>query len=271
MSYEFGFDLEKLLIAENITKHELNLIRNPPIESVPLSISDKQLICFYLACDRDIDYSRKTIKIYYEFRRKETRIFSNLDVCCEEAKIFFQNHLYYISKSSENEGLCFFTIKSSKISVFNIEFLMKYSNILYEIFLHRNGPAKHYTLIIDLKFFTVKHLAKLNVSMLRKLFRYIQEAIPAKIKIFHFVNQPWFIQKGISIIQPLMKAELFELFQFHTDGSNLNLIGFPSAVLPSDYGGKLKSLEELHIANIQGMETYQNYFEAEEKQRFDFD
>lgn len=67
-----------------------------------------------------------------------------------------------------------------------------------------------------------------------------------------------------------MSKQLFDMVHVHPSGMNFNTEFFkkylPKENMPSDYGGDLPSISELHKKNCENLHRFKEYFELEEKQ-----
>ena len=71
------------------------------------------------------------------------------------------------------------------------------------------------------------------------------------------------------MIRPFMAKELFDIIHVHPSGMNFEEKFFDKFLLkesmPSDYGGDLPSIKELHERNCEILCNFKEYFELEEK------
>jgi hypothetical protein len=78
-----------------------------------------------------------------------------------------------------------------------------------------------------------------------------------------------------AIVKPLLNSELLQ--KLHLHNSDMNYEEFyekfvPKSHLPSDYGGTLESVEELHKTSSQSLINLKYYFIHEEQQsKLEFD
>lgn len=89
MDYELGYDLDEALKRENLSLSDLKSLRTPSVDGVPANITDKQLLLFYNGCNRNIEFSRKVMKIYYDSRRITPEHFSSRDPKSEKLQQCF--------------------------------------------------------------------------------------------------------------------------------------------------------------------------------------
>lgn len=102
--------------------------------------------------------------------------------------------------------------------------------------------------IIDGKGFSFRHFLQVaqNVSTVRFYMKYIQEAVPFRIKNFHIVNCSPLFDKMFSLIRPFLNKEVLQVIHFHPNGLG-NLHEFvPKNVLPIEYGGDSGVINDIH-------------------------
>lgn len=90
MEYELGYNLDEALKRVNISISDLKALRSPPVDGVPDSITDKQLLLFYNGCNKNIEFSRKVMKINYDARRNAPEHFSSRDPKSDKLKQCFE-------------------------------------------------------------------------------------------------------------------------------------------------------------------------------------
>lgn len=148
------------------------------------------------------------------------------------------------------------------------------------------GPSKGLIIIFDMHNTGVKHLMRTKVETLRLFFRYLQDALPARLEAMHIINCTSFIDMVMAMIKPFMKSDVISrviLFPFPQD-NQLNLENFqmhlhqgtnyenfhknfvPRSCLPADLGGELKPVEKLHQKHCQEFARLRNFFNEEEKE-----
>lgn len=100
------------------------------------------------------------------------------------------------------------------------------------------------SLIIDLDNFGLRHLKHFaSPTFLFRLVRLVQDCIPIRIKGFHVVNEPFFINAIFNVIKQLLTEKLKRRIHFH--GSNLKSLHkiIPPEILPNELGGTLGSMD----------------------------
>ncbi|KAJ8960510.1 hypothetical protein NQ318_013794 [Aromia moschata] len=67
--------------------------------------------------------------------------------------------------------------------------------------------------IFDMKNFTVRHLTKIVLPVVKKYMVYSQEAHPMKLKQVHLLNAPPFLDRFMGIMRPFLKSEVAKMSQ----------------------------------------------------------
>lgn len=66
-----------------------------------------------------------------------------------------------------------------------------------------------------------------------------------RLREFHFINAPSFVDKLLSIIKPLLKENLLNNLKIHPVGSDTLDEYIPRHALPKEVGGEFKDLATL--------------------------
>ena len=146
-----------------------------------------------------------------------------------------------------------------------------------EACLFHGGPRAGSGIIFidDLEGATIWHLFRPCLNSIRKGLKFLQEGSPFEVKAVHVVNTVWFLDKILAIVKPLLRSELFNKIYFHSSVKDLEHFykeHIPKSNLPSDYGGDLESIEELHKKQREEFMEMREYFLMEEKQiHFEYD
>uniref|UniRef100_A0A182UD92 CRAL-TRIO domain-containing protein n=1 Tax=Anopheles melas TaxID=34690 RepID=A0A182UD92_9DIPT len=261
MEHDLGYDLAEALEREDLSREDLKALRQPPVEGVPATITDKQLACFLDACDKNIDETRKVLKIYYEARKNGPELFNNRDPHSAAIQQCLQNHGY---------SVVFHRLKNSRSSNYHFDEAIKTYFMTIDSCLYTQGPRPGIIFLFDMKNVGLMHLTRINMSSVRKFFHYLQDGLPAKLKAIHVMNVVSFFDKILYIIKPFIHAEILNVLYLHTSSANLDSFyeeWIPKSGLPSDLGGDMKSIDELHQDHLKEFERLRPYFLAEERQR----
>uniref|UniRef100_A0A6P7G845 Uncharacterized protein LOC114336922 n=1 Tax=Diabrotica virgifera virgifera TaxID=50390 RepID=A0A6P7G845_DIAVI len=89
-----------------------------------------------------------------------------------------------------------------------------------------------------------------------------------RLKEMHFINCPPFFQIIMNILRAVMRADFFTRLHIHHTVDTFRE-RFPSELLPKDYGGNEKCMDELEAAWIKKCEEYQEHFDRLDTLRVD--
>lgn len=166
-----------------------------------------------------------------------------------------------------------------------------YRGSLSDSCLQHNGPRDGAIFLFDMKGVGLWHLSRVNLSSIKKFFAYLQEGVPGKLRAIHVLNVVYFFDKILAMIKPFMRAEILKCvgfsdidilismvmvffgvsLQLHLHSSNMDFEKFyrdhiPKSSLPSDFGGDLESVAELHEKHCKEFTRLRSHFMAEEQQ-----
>ncbi|XP_058821907.1 alpha-tocopherol transfer protein-like [Topomyia yanbarensis] len=271
MEFDLGYDLDEALKREALCKDDLQALRTPPIEGAPSNMTDKQLACFLDACNKNIEQARKVIKIYYDARRDGPELFHDRDPFNPKIQQCFDNQDYFpLPPTPSGYSIVYHRLNNPKASNYNFDDAVKTYFMLLDSCLYTQGPRPGLICLFDMTNVGLTHLLRVKISTVRKFFHYLQDGLPARLKAIHVLNAVSFFDKILYIIKPFIHAEILKMLFLHPTNANLTKFydeWIPRSCLPSDYGGELKSVAELHQEHIGKFESLRSYYLAEEHQR----
>lgn len=101
--------------------------------------------------------------------------------------------------------------------------------------------------VLDVEGYSFKQFLDLSKNVKTFLFytQFLQEGPPVTLVCNHVVNTSTVLDGVVAIVKPILSKRVNELLQFHRFGNGLlNVID--KDVLPIDYGGNEKSIDELY-------------------------
>lgn len=72
------------------------------------------------------------------------------------------------------------------------------------------GPQKGLIILFDIGNMRLGHLTKSKLSTIKLFFKYLQEALPAKLKAIHLFNARPITNILLSLVKPFMKADILK-------------------------------------------------------------
>ncbi|XP_050353686.1 alpha-tocopherol transfer protein-like [Nymphalis io] len=110
--------------------------------------------------------------------------------------------------------------------------------------------------VIDCKHLKASLIPKLNPVIVKRSEIMSTEAYRVKVKGFHVINAPGFIEKIVYILKSVLKEKIMNRIYIHNSYEEL-YEAIPKEVLPQEYGGDLPSCSKLS-------EQLKNYLKTEE-------
>lgn len=138
---------------------------------------------------------------------------------------------------------------------------------------------------------TLSHIFKPSLSSIRKALSIVDDGCPLEIKAVHILNTSLFLNVLLgskffqivnlysiiftAIVKPIIRSDILNRVYFHTtdiDFEKFYREWIPRTCLPSDYGGILDSLENLHNQHKKSLLKLREYFLLEERlMNFEFE
>lgn len=235
-----------------------------------------QLLIFLNSCNGDIDLTAAKLEKYYELKRATPEFFSNRDISSDEIQHCL-NSLYYVTLpiTPDNCNLILHKLRSLNPKDYMFDGAVKTFIMKSEVCAYNNGPRSGTIFIDDLEGASIWHLFRPSIGSVRKGLRFLQDGSPLNVKAIHVLNTVPFLDKIIAIVKPFLRSEMFNKIHFHP--SNMDYEKFyqewiPKSCLPSDYGGDLESIENLHNQQRETFLLMRDYFLMEEGQmNFEYD
>ncbi|XP_077284854.1 clavesin-1-like [Arctopsyche grandis] len=237
------------------------------------SISDEYIYLFLHSNYYDMKATQDTIEYYFTLKTGTPDLFSGRNVGSSRMKVALDiTHMVALPyKTSEGYNILVYRFSDTDYTKMNFADLVRMFCMFNDLRLSEDGLSEGYIVIFDMKGCSLGHLTRVSLPALRSFMLYIQDAHPARLKRINVVHTASFINQVMYIVKPFIKGALMSLLHLTSNGP-ASLIDIE--LLPSDYGGPLKSLEEFHKEQRELMETsYKDWlidtetFKVEEKKR----
>lgn len=95
------------------------------------------------------------------------------------------------------------------IVCFDIEWFDN-QTLITDSLLYSRGPSDGLIIIFDMRNVGMRHLLRPKIETLKYFFRYLQDALPAKLEAMHIVNCVSFFDMVLTLIKPFMKSEIIQ-------------------------------------------------------------
>lgn len=231
---------------------------------------------FLNSCNGDVDATTNKLEKFYELKQSCPEFFANRDVDSEAIQNCLKNLVYVgLPVTPSNQNLILHKLISHNPKDYVFDDSVKTFIMKCETYAYQNGPRNGTIFLDDLQGTSIWHLFRPSISSIRKGLKFLQDGSPMDVKEIHILNTVPFLNSIIAMIKPYLRSETLNRMHFHS--SNMDYEKFyeefvPKSHLPSDYGGFLPSIEELHKEQIKEfMEMRDSFLMEEQQQNHEYD
>jgi len=221
---------------------------------------------YLMVCGNDPEKAFNLLRSNLQLRMNGSKIFFNRDVLSPATQAISKYvQLVPLPKLTEdNKRIVFIRFTTNDTSQFNLEELIKMILMSLDArcsMLDGDTLAESDISIIDLKHHSIRHLiaAAKNTRVLLHFAKYLDETVPIITKVTHILNASWIIDRFLSLIRPFTRNDASEHCRFHSKLETLHNF-VPKELLPSEYGGNIGPIDDLHRDWWKLVESKRDYF-----------
>ncbi|XP_030755000.1 alpha-tocopherol transfer protein-like [Sitophilus oryzae] len=233
-------------------------------------ISELQTILFLQSCYYSNELAKITIDNFFTVRTICQDIFFKRNPSDPTVQASLQCCLIQVlpklTPPPENYTIILAKLLDCNPDKFNFPNQIRHFDMIEMLHLHQNGPQNGLMLVFDMKGMVFGHLTRLSIVVMKKLFFYLQEAMPIRLKGIHYINVVPFMDKLLAMMKPFMKKELIDVLYVHAHSMESLYKFVPKNCLPAEYGGECDSVDVLHEKEKQCINDNGEFFEYEETQ-----
>lgn len=224
------------------------------------------------AFKNDVEKSAVKLESFYKLKKTTPEFFANRDLESKEIQAALDHQDYVaLPVTDDNCNLIFHRLSSYEPSHYVFDDAVKTYIITNEAYAYHNGPRSGTIFVLDLKGASFRHLFQPSISSIRKGVRFLEDGSPLEpIKAIHILNTVPFINMIVNLVKPFAMTEMLSKIHFHPPDLDLEKFykeHVPKSHLPSDFGGDLESVAELHKKHREKLMTLRDYFMMEERQQ----
>lgn len=237
---------------------------------LPHEIEDSRLERWIIRCKNRLERTKTSVDTYYSLKTAMPDIMLERDPSSQ----WFQkvvNVAFVCPISKLTEDYCRVTVLGcldpdpSSIVILDI---LKLCFMVQEI-----RMCEDYCLsdiyIMDYKNFTVGHITKVTLPVLKKMEVCAMKGFNLRIKEIHLVNMPPFADAMLSLLKMVLKPKLISRIHVHTKGFQSLHQKISPKILPSEYGGENGSLMDHWSAWLKKLLSYRDWFLEQDKMKSD--
>lgn len=233
------------------------------------AVTDAELALFLHTCYYRLEPAKAALDTFFTVRTHAPELFTERSLQCKEVndnltKVVWQT---LIGGAKDGSTMTIFKLKDTNPRVYSFTTTAKAWCSLMETWIASHGTEEGLLVCCDVKGVSLGHLA-VNLTVMAKFFVYFQEALPVRIKGLVFINASSLIDQILGLIKPFLKKELHELIKVYKTPDGLKEY-LDTNLIPSDYGGTGKSLDEYSKDSLKMLKTYEKYLLEQEKRTVD--
>lgn len=111
-------------------------------------------------------------------------------------------------------SIIFHRLRDTRASKFFLNDAIKLMMMTVDGNLYNDGCSPGYIFLFDMAGVNIAHLTRMSIGSIRKLFEYVQEGMPVRLKAIHIINVVGFMDKFLSIVRPFVNSEIFEMVKY---------------------------------------------------------
>lgn len=234
------------------------------IQDFPEMPTDSMLEFFLTNCKYDIEKTKTNIGTYYSIRKLVPDLYKNSNPNRADMQESW-NMGVYCPLPNLNDDLCRISIVKlfPYSSKFDVQRYLANNLNVYEVRVCEDLCVSE-ILIIDYKDLSWSHIFKFSPFIISKAISIMDKVAKNRVKKMHIVDAPSYMSILISIGKKFFKKKIADRIQVHDSYESLYEY-VPQELLPSDYGGKEKSMAELIESWKKQVNKYQERFDMLEK------
>nr|CAD7569530.1 unnamed protein product [Timema californicum] len=269
------------------------------------TVSEELLILFLHASYYKLEAAKTFIDHYYTIKTHAPILFTRRDPLLQELQDYFSVIQVVILPEKDSQGnvVVIARLKQEDPTVYSHPLSIKTYIMVQDMAVLEHGTVPGFVHILDFKGLTFRHLANINLTIIKQYFTYIQvkegfgnqinlcldqglnpgppaqksdtlpldrqEGYPGIISKDHVIHVVSVTEKILAMCKPFMKKELLAKLQVHSGDMESFYKMVPKKILPKDYGGDGETMEELQRRTCEKMLEHREWFIQDEKMRVD--
>ncbi|KAJ3654084.1 hypothetical protein Zmor_013297 [Zophobas morio] len=235
---------------------------------LPEILDDKSVQNFLILTKCNVQKAKENIDMYYTLRSQVPDLSANANPRCsnmkEVGKLMYHVPLPKLTKDMYRVVVEKYRTKD-KVDQINPYDILKMGFNLHEVRLKEDIMYGD-VIIFDLEGTSIRFLSKLTPVFLLTFITLYKKIYSLPVKGVYVINAVPYVSTLLAIVKTLIKPKLFERIHVCED-ANILKEHFPLEMLPRDYGGTEKSIEELHEMCHLKYQEYQDRFDLLDKLR----
>jgi hypothetical protein len=246
----------------------LNFFRNWIREQQPILNSidtDEFLLRFLRVTNFDLNKAKEWLIHFWKYRTENPQWFTNRDLLKNPLMVDIAETAYCVQlpKETKDQQLIFLMrVGHFDTTKYSLDDVTKYAFAVTDI-LNTQSAAQLYGFIIILDFSNIKlqHLRQFTPDHTRRYVDCWEKMYPVHLRQIHFYNYPSLFDPVLHLFRMFFAKDLKDKIHLHSRPANESLHQYiDPALLPSEYGGQLGSIEgEMNKTFLQWTREHNDY------------
>jgi len=234
-------------------------------------VSDELLVLFLHSCFYRLELTKATIESYFTLRTHSPELFTKRDTELKSVLEAFKTIGFCLLPESTPDGcrVIFIYAKRIEPELFVLSDFIKALTMTIDMLLMTSGTFTGLIIIYDMKGFSLSHVGRLGINMMKKYVYFLQDGLPARLKAIHTINTASFIDMITSMLKPFMNKELSEKLHYHSINSESIFDFIPKDIMPVEIGGTGQCLKDINDDTFNKINEMRKWFLDEENYRVD--
>lgn len=226
---------------EEALKRLRDLIQSKEGSSEFQSLEDEFLMRFLNARKKNVEESYNLLCNYFSYRERNKELFANLSVDDPLIKQALYDGFPGVLQEKDRKGRCVLLFFCNNWEQANYSLDVVYRSLLLTLESLIEDPCNQvngFVIIVDWTDVSLRQVTSISPRMLKLMVEGLQDCFPARFKGIHFLNQPWYIERLLSLLKTFLKEKTRKKIFVH--GNNLSSLHshVTPAILPSELGGE---------------------------------
>ncbi|KAL0839565.1 hypothetical protein ABMA28_016258 [Loxostege sticticalis] len=231
-------------------------------------ITDLDIIFAYNYCEGDKEMTKRVIDLNYTLRTLLSFYTNrNVDKSLEAAL-----HTWLITPlvqtTLKGNRVLYCYLLDSDVQKFVYKDAVRTFVMIMDLWQYEEGTLPEIAVVVDMDRVTLSHISAIDLTVAQQFFYFLQEAMFIRLREFHFINAPKFVDKMLTMVKPYM-TEMLDLLKVHAIGSDTLEQYLPRAALPKEAGGEYKDVETLRDEMWNKLKANTQFFKEESLKRVD--
>ncbi|KAJ2950543.1 hypothetical protein O0L34_g8790 [Tuta absoluta] len=208
----------------------------------------------------DLNFTLRTLFTFYQNRKIDDSLRNALDTW-----------LITPLKSTTKQGyrMIYCQLLDSNPQKFVYGDVVRAFVMIMDLWLSEEGTAPGTVVIVNMDKVSMSHLSRIDLTIAQQFFYFLQEAMFVRLKEFHFINAPSFVENLMSMVRPFMQKKLLDALRVHQVGSDTLGESIPIFEFPKEAGGENSNGVALRDEIWNKLKANTKFFENESRKRVD--